>query len=295
MKGSQNYELTQVLPGQIEEEEDTIDLLPLIRAVLRKWWLILLVACLCAAAGYAAVHAFVSPTYRATFSAYVNNSVDTHSQSPITSSDVAANKSLANTYNKIIISRAVLQQAADEIGCALTYKQLKQMVESSVETNTEIITVTVTTHDPLLSKDLADAVYKVAAEVGAAVVDGSSMRAYEVPVLPEGIYSPNYTKTAILCFAAGFLLTAFGVMLLEYLDNRVKSQESLEERFGLVVLGSVPNFTAAFNGNGSNRYYNSYGYGQSGQNTQSGQSGQHSQHSSQNAGGKQNVSQKKPR
>ena len=239
-------ETRDYLKSQNQEDEDFIDLLPLIRAVWKKAWLVFLLAALCAVLSFVGVKLLVSPTYRTTFSAYVNNSSE-GKQASLTSSDVTANKSLANTYNKIIVSRTVLQQAAQEANCQFSYAELKGMVESQVENNTEIITVSVTTHDPQLSKDLADAVYQVAVSVGSSVVDGSSMRAYELPEYPDNIYSPHYIRIVIIAFAATALVICAVIALQEFFDNRVKSQESLEERFGLVVLGSIPNFSSAFN------------------------------------------------
>ena len=84
------------------------------------------------------------------------------------------------------------------------------------------------------------------------------MRAYDLPEVPEEIYSPRYSRTAVLAFAVGFILICASVVLYTLLDTRVKSQESLEERFGLVVLGSVPNFQDAFKNGDSYGY--TYGY-----------------------------------
>lgn len=242
----------------VDEEDDSINLLPLFRALLKKWWLILLVSCLLAAFAFLGTKFLVTPTYRSSFSVYVNNAAAGEDHTTINSSDVTAKKSLASTYTKIIVSRSVLKVACQKAGLSYSYKELRNIVEAAIEDNTEIITVTVTTTDPQDSKDLADAVYCTAVDVGASVVDGSSMRAYDLPELPEDIYSPHYIRAAVIAFAVGFILICASVVLYTLLDTRVKSQESLEERFGLVVLGSVPNFQDAFK-NGDNYGY-TYGY-----------------------------------
>lgn len=242
----------------VDEEDDSIDLLPLFRALLKKWWLILLVSCLLAVFAFLGAKLLVTPTYRSSFSVYVNNASAGEDHTTINSSDVTAKKSLASTYTKIIVSRSVLKEACRKADLSYSYNELRHIVEAAVEDNTEIITVTVTTTDPQESKALADSVYYTASNVVSTVVEGSSMRAYDLPELPEEIYSPRYSRTAILAFALGFILSCAAVVLYTLLDTRVKSQESLEERFGLVVLGSVPNFQDAFK-NGDNYGY-TYGY-----------------------------------
>lgn len=240
------------------EDGITIDLLPIFRALLKKWRLILLVSCLFSVIAFFGTKLLVPPTYRSSFSVYVNNSSSSEDHTTINSSDVTAKKSIATTYTKIIVSRSVLKKACQKANLSYSYKELQNIVQATVEGNTEIITVTVTTTDPRDSKALADAVYYTAADVVSSVVDGSSMCAYDLPELPDGIYSPRYSRVAISGFAVGFFLICAAVALYELLDTRIKSQESLEERFGLVVLGSVPNFQAAFE-NGDNYGY-AYGY-----------------------------------
>ena len=241
-----------------DEEDDTIDLLPLFRALLKKWRLILLVACLFAIFAFLGAKLLITPTYQSYFSVYVNNSSAGEDHTTINSSDVTANKSIASTYTKIIVSRSVLKEACRRADLSYSYKELRKIVEADVEDDTEIITVTVTTTDPQTAKDLADAVYDTSSDVVSSVVDGSSMRAYDLPEFPEEIYSPRYIRTAIIAFALGVILSCAAVILYTLLDTRIKSQESLEGRFGLVVLGSVPNFQDAYK-TGDNYGY-TYGY-----------------------------------
>ena len=242
----------------VDEEDDSIDLLPLFRALLKKWWLILLISCLLAVFAFLGTKFLITPTYRSSFSVYVNNASAGEDHTTINSSDVTAKKSLASTSTKIIVSRSVLKQACHKAHLSYSYNELRNIVNATVEDNTEIITVTVTTTDPQESKTLADAVYYTASDVVSSVVDGSSMRAYDLPELPEEIYSPRYSRAAILAFAFGVILSCAAIILYTLLDTRIKSQESLEDRFGLVVLGSVPNFQDAFK-NGDNYGY-TYGY-----------------------------------
>ena len=122
----------------------------------------------------------------------------------------------------------------------------------------EIITVQVTTADPRMSKNYAECIISVAQEQVSSIVDGSSMRVIDEPYLPGVINSPDYKKNTILGALIGAVLVVMIVVLRELLDNRVRDEETLEERFGVAILGSIPNYDAAGR---ASKSYGTYGYG----------------------------------
>ena len=247
-----------------EEDAGSIDLLPLIAAVLKRWWLVAWVAVLCALAAFAGTKLLVTPTYRSSFTAYVNNRAEseTEQQTVLSNADLSAARSLTYTYAQIMRSRSVLEAAAEQSSLPYSYGELAKMTSTSILSNTEIIQVYVTSPNPSVSRALAEAIAQVSQEQIASIVDGSSMRIIDEPQLPADIYAPNYLKNAVIGAALGFLLAVAVIVLREIMDDRVKDEESLESRFGIAILGSVPNTASAARA-GSNYYYYG-GYGGSG-------------------------------
>lgn len=244
-----------------EDDAAAIDLLPLLLAVLKRWWIVGWIALLCGLAAFAGTKLLITPTYRTNFTAYVNNRAETDAeqQTVLSNADLSAARSLTYTYAQIIRSRSVLELAAEQANLPYTYSQLSGMVSTSIMSNTEIISVYVTSENPSVSKALAEAIAEVSQSQIASIVDGSSMRIIDEPQLPTDIHSPNYVKTAVIGAALGFLLAVAFIVLREILDDRVKDEEGLESRFGIPILGSVPNTVSAAK-MGNNDYY-SYGYG----------------------------------
>lgn len=245
---------------QIEEDAVSIELLPLVNAVLRQWLVVLIVTVLFGLATFVGTKLFVTPTYRAGFTAYVNNRTDSEQQTALSNADLSASRYLTYTYAQIINSRSVLETAAEQAGLDYTYSQLSSMVSTSIMSDTEIIAVYVTSPDPAVSKTLADAIAEVAIVQVSNIVDGSSMRIIDEAVLPSSVYSPSYTKNAVIGAALGLLLIVGVIVLREILDDRVKDEESLESRFGIPILGTIPNTSAA--AKSGNNYY-AYGGKQS--------------------------------
>ena len=87
------------------------------------------------------------------------------------------------------------------------------------------------------------------------IVEGSSMKIVVYPTLPT---RPNYPSkrrnTALGMLLGAFLMIAY-LAIRELLDTRVRSEQELEEKFGIPIIGTIPNFDSA----GSKGGYN-YGY-----------------------------------
>ena len=240
-----------------DDNELVIDLVPIFKALRKHIILILLVTLIFGAATWVGTHMFITPTYRTSFRVYVNNSQDTSEKTSITSSDLSASRSLANTYAEIINGRTVLTKAAEMTGIFSGYGAVKNMVNVNTSSTTEIITVSVTTNSPDISLKLAENIIVMAEEQVAGIVDGSSMRVIDEPYLPTSIYSPHYNRDAVTGAVIGMLLTILIIALIEILDTRVRNEDSLEERYGIAILGSIPNQESARKSGGS---YYAYGY-----------------------------------
>lgn len=238
-----------------DEGENSIELWPLVQALLRRWWLIALVAVAAAVLVFAGTKLFVTPTYRSGFTAYVNNRADDDKQTVLSNADLSASRYLTYTYAQIIRSRSVLEKAAEQAGLTYSYSDLSDMVTTSILSDTEIISVYVVSESPAVSMAYAAAIAEVAVTEISNIVDGSSMRIIDQPVMPTGIHSPSYVKNALVGFVLGFLLAVAIIVLREVMDDRVKDEEALESRFGIHILGSVPNTASAA------RMDASYGYG----------------------------------
>lgn len=227
-----------------QQDEDVIYILPLLNAIRKKLFLVLLIGAIFGAAAYVGTKLFITPLYRTSFTLYVNNKTESDEiKASVSSSDITASRSLASTYAEIITSRSVLIPAADKCGLSvLKYDRLSGYVTASTSTTSEIITVYVKGTSPTNALYFAQAVSYAAEEQIANIVEGSSMRIIDEPYEPEEIYSPHYTRNAAIGFILGAFLVCAIVVIKELLDDRVKDEDSLETRFGIAVLGTIPNF-----------------------------------------------------
>ena len=240
-------------------DEIEIDLQRLISALLKKSWLIALVAIVCAAAMFLGTLLFVSPTYQATVKFYVNNSsLSSFSEaalSSITSADISASRGLVKTYLVILDTRETLNDVIDYSGVDRTYKQLKGMISASQVESTEVFQVVVTSTDPAESEKIANAIAYILPNRINKIIEGTSAVVVEKAVIPSAPSGPSYSKNTVMGFAFGFVLMCAIIVIKELLDITVCSEDDIARSCKKPVLAAVPDMEASSKGG----YY--YGYG----------------------------------
>ena len=236
-------------------ETTEIDIIPLLKALASRIWLMILVGAVFAGIAFGATKVLIKPTYRCSFTAYVNN--DSGSDK-LTQQDINAGKQLVNTYVNIIRSNTILDAAAESAHLNYTYSQLKKMVSATVQGDTEIIAVFVEHGDPQTAYILANAIAQTAPTYMSQIVEGSSMKVIDYPMYSDKRYKPDYIKYAMLGFLVGAVLVALITVIQYMTDDTVKSDAELEPRFSYPILGIIPDArTTGHNKNGD--YYYRYG------------------------------------
>lgn len=224
-----------------------IDLLQLVKELWKHALLIILVTVLCAAIGFAYAKYLVTPLYQSGILIYVNNnsfSLGDTSVS-ISSGDISASRSLTNTYAVILNARSTLEEVAAESGLDYTYDDLKNMVTSAAENNTEVLRVTVTSDSPSDAKTLANTIAKVLPRRINEIIDGSTARIVDYAVLPDRRYKPSYTKTTAIAGLLGAVL-ASGIVILRMLtDTIVHDEDTLKNIYPEIpILAAIPELRA---------------------------------------------------
>lgn len=235
-----------------------LDIISLLKTLLSKLWLMILVGAIAAGGAFCVTKIMIKPTYRCSFTAYVNNRQAQTSKDTLTSSDLSAAKMLVETYTKIICSNSILTAAGDSIHSDLSYPELRGMVTTEIQGETEIISVHVISRDPQFSYDLANAIASVAPGYMSEIVEGSSMKIIDYPMYSSSRYKPSYFRYAVFGFFAGVLLVMIFVIIRYFLDDTVKNESDVENRFGLPILGVIPDLAESSDKRAD---YYSYEYG----------------------------------
>lgn len=238
-----------------DAHEFEINLIPLLKELLKKLWLIVLVGLIVGGSVFIATKIMIKPSYRSGFTAYVNNKQGKQDNDLLTSSDVSASKQIVQTYQKILTSNTILTAAAESMGIDVPYSVLKSKVSTEVQDETEIISVYVVDTDPQFAYDYAQAISKIAPQYMAEIVEGSSMKIIDHPEYSDKRFKPSYIKYALFGFIIGAVLVVILLIIRFFMDDTVKNEEDVESMFSIPILGVIPDISRASNSRSDYYYY----------------------------------------
>lgn len=247
------------------EQEDSIDLLALIKALWKNILIIALVAVIFGSAAFGYTAFMVEPQYQATASLYVNNSSFSLGATSfsITSADLSASNSLVSVYLYILKSRTTMEDVIKEAGLSYTPDELSKMVSAKGVTSTGAFEVTVTSANPSEVELIANTIAKILPDRISEIVDGSSVRIVDYAIIPSHRSGPSMVKNTAIGILAGGFLAAAVVVLRFLLDDKSKmminSADELREMYpDIQVLAMIPDMRVSEK---KNSYYSTY-YGQ---------------------------------
>ena len=221
------------------DDEIEIDLGELIAVVLKKFWLIFVVALVCGILGYCGSRFLIAETFESTTKIYILNS---SSETTTTYSDLQSSSSLANDYAEIITSRAVLEPVMEQFGLDddYTYDQFADKVDVDNPDSTRIIAITVTDTDPALAQELADAIRVTAADLIVETMQIDAVNTIEEANYPTEKAAPSNSRNAIIAAILGALVVIVVVVVRYLLDDTIKTSDDVEKYLGLSTLALIP-------------------------------------------------------
>ena len=220
-----------------KEFEEEIDLVWLLYALLRKWWLIIAVGVVCACGMVGYTHFKVEPTYTSTSTMLV-----LAKETTLTSlADLQLGSQLTKDYTVLITSRKVLDPVIETLDLDMNYKQLKSRVSIENPEDTRILKISVTLNDPDLAKAVVDELAKQSAEFIAVNMDVTEPNIIEDGESVGIKTGPNLSKNAIIGFLVGALLVCVILIVLELMNDSVQTEDDIERYLGIPTLAVVPN------------------------------------------------------
>lgn len=208
---------------------------------LKRWWWVVIVATF-VVGGASYWVASVSPgPYRASSTLLVNL---TQTPGIIVLDDVLVSERLTSTYEELITTRPILEEAASRLGGPETVSELRASIDVSVVTDTQLIQIAAESDDPDRAALMANTVADVFIEENNLQAEGArpgTVSVVESAVPPEAREGPSLTVRTILGVLAGVSVGLILVVGRTYFDNTVWTPGELGEiRPGVQCLGVIP-------------------------------------------------------
>lgn len=219
-----------------DNDEIEIDLLQLLMALKKKIWMIIAAAVVCGGIAGAYTKLVVTPLYRSTAMVYILSKETT-----LTSlADLQIGSQLTQDYKVIVTSRPVLEDVIQQMNLNMSYSQLYSKISIDNPTDTRILSITAEDPDPVLAKELVDAVARTSSEYIGDIMEMVPPKTIEQGVVATVPSSPSTRKNVMLGAMLGIVLVC-GIVVLEVIMNdTVKTEEDVNRYLGISVLASVP-------------------------------------------------------
>lgn len=218
-------------------DEETIDLSELFRAIFKYFKLIIVLCILFGVGGFFGTKLLISPTYTASTSIYLTPQIS-ESGSLDYNSQMANSKLVTNAVN-LLTQNNIMSEVAKNVGLE-SASNVKNVVSVSNESNTEIITISATTTDPKLSKDIANDTVSTFIKTMQKNLNVSNIEVVDKAKLSYVPSGPNAKKNTMMAGAVG-LVVGVGYAILRFLfDNRLRTKEEAEKYLGIPVFCEIP-------------------------------------------------------
>lgn len=155
-------------------------------------------------------------------------------------SQINSNNLMVNNYVEMIKGNNIQGTAADKLN--MEVKELNSCLSVSNETNTQIISITAKTTDPVKSKEIVDAVVETFTKEANEKLNVNNITVVDEAEIATEPISPSLKRNLLI----GALLGAFlsiGYLFIKFmLDTHIHNKEEVEKYLGIPCLGSVPYF-----------------------------------------------------
>ena len=225
------------MPSNDLNEMEEIDLLELFRAVLKYIKLIIVLCILFGVGGFLVTKFLITPTYTASTSIYLTPQIS-ESGSLDYNSQMANSKLVTNAVN-LLTQNNIMSEVAKDVGME-NAASVKKCITVTNEANTEIITITATTTDPKLSKNIANGTVSTFTKTMQKNLNVRNIEVVDKAKLSYVPSGPNIKKNTMLATLVGGVI-GVGYAVLRFLfDNRLRTKEEAEKYLGIPVFCEIP-------------------------------------------------------
>ncbi|HHB3866700.1 Wzz/FepE/Etk N-terminal domain-containing protein [Staphylococcus aureus] len=219
--------------------KEKFDLVKLLNILKKNIKLLLILPAICLVVS-AVLTFFVMPDkYTASTQILVNMK---KSSSDLAFQNVQSSLQSVNTYTEIIKSPRILDKVSREFDGQYSTAELNSFLKVTNQTNSQIITVSVTTGNKSESDKIVNKISKVFAHDMPKIMSVDNVTILSSAHDNAVKVSPIVSVNLVISIIVGIVLAILIIFLKELLDKRIKTEEDVESQLGLPILGSIQKF-----------------------------------------------------
>lgn len=206
--------------------------------VTRKNLILLIAIVLLCAFGYGFGRSAIDPPqYASSATIFLTPKFD--ADGSLDQNSVSTNRTLLNNAIALMTRENIMVQAAEEIG-SMTPEAIQETLTVEPVTGTELISVTSTTADPRLSKQIVESTVSAFIATMQENLNLNNITVVDQPKLNFESVSTPISVYMLQGAAVGLVVDAVYIFLRVVLDKRLKTKEEAENYLGIPVFVVLP-------------------------------------------------------
>ncbi len=222
-----------------ETMKEKFDLVKLLNILKKNIKLLLILPAICLVVSAALIFFVMPDKYTASTQILVNMK---KSSSDLAFQNVQSSLQSVNTYTEIIKSPRILDKVSREFDGQYSTAELNSFLKVTNQTNSQIITVSVTTGNKSESDKIVNRISKVFAHDMPKIMSVDNVTILSSAHDNAVKVSPIVSVNLVISIIVGIVLAILIIFLKELLDKRIKTEEDVESQLGLPILGSIQKF-----------------------------------------------------
>ncbi|AGK52646.1 YveK family protein [Bacillus sp. 1NLA3E] len=199
-----------------------INLKELYHVIKGRFWIVILITLLATSAGAIYSTFFTTPLYQSSTKIIID-----------------ADAEYRKTLQVIIKDSTVLEKVVKELGIERSSEALAGQITVASIDNSQVVSISVVDSDPNQAAKIANTTAKVFKDEIPNIIDFNKVTILsDAKVFPFPI-NENQNRTIMISFVLGLIIGIGLVLLLDSLDDSIKSEYEVEELLGLPVIGTV--------------------------------------------------------
>lgn len=217
---------------------EEIDLRYFLQVLKEKLHIIALITLICIGASGLISYYVIEPEYQTYTTLLIGRPRDYNQKMEY--DDILLNQKLVSTYGEIAKSRVVANEFMTNLGLNYSYEELDKKINVTLVKDTEIIKILVKDKDGSIAAKMADEIANVFIKHIVKIMNIENVQIIDKAMVPLEPNKPKPVINMVIAAALGIILSIFSVIIHEYLDNTVKTNEDIEKNLGLPIIGIVP-------------------------------------------------------
>lgn len=221
-------------------EYEEIDLRQLFDMV-RKRFLLIIIIILISVITVSLLSFFVlEKEYEASTSLIIGNSKDYSSEKSMEYSEVLMYQKLIKTFGEIAKSRMVSEEVIKSLNLDYSVGDLQNRISIIPVGDTQMINIKVRDNDSKLAASIANQLAHMFKNKVGAIMKVDNIEVIDTAKVPKSPVQPKPFLNIAITFILSLMLGMGLCLLLEYLDQTIKTPSDVEKHLELPVIGAIP-------------------------------------------------------